>query len=199
MAVSLKSMWNLNHVMQVVAFLRLISSSPANLKLVFDSVYNAVTLKPLKIAIFEYGEEKFDLAKQKVNDDTLLEMDIRKDSIIWSLGIFFIILIALFITLVFYFVIRLLRRRIRKFQVLENFLAKTLFYSGGIRYLITSSLQLCYTCCMFLVYVGIEFKNWHSSLNATINIIICTVLIIWPIFLTIFLLKNRKNLGKKSF
>lgn len=199
MAVSLKSMWNLNHVMQVVAFLRLISSSPANLKLVFDSVYNAVTLKPLKIAIFEYGEEKFDLAKQKVNDDTLLEMDIRKDSIIWSLGIFFIILIALFITLVFYFVIRLLRRRIRKFQVLENFLAKTLFYSGGIRYLITSSLQLCYTCCMFLVYVGIEFKNWHSSLNATINIIICTVLIIWPIFLTIFLLRNRKNLGKKSF
>ena len=199
MAVSLKSMWNLNHVMQVVAFLRLISSSPANLKLVFDSVYNAVTLKPLKIAIFEYGEEKFDLAKQKVNDDTLLEMDIRKDSIIWSLGIFFIILIALFITLVFYFVIRLLRRRIRKFQVLENFLAKTLFYSGGIRYLITSSLQLCYTCCMFLVYVGIEFKNWHSSLNATINIIICTVLIIWPIFLTIFLLRNRKNLGNKSF
>ena len=196
MAVSLKSMWNLNHVMQVVAFLRLISSSPANLKLVFDSVYNAVTLKPLKIAIFEYGEEKFDLAKQKVNDDTLLEMDIRKDSIIWSLGIFFIILIALFITLVFYFVIRLLRRRIRKFQVLENFLAKTLFYSGGIRYLITSSLQLCYTCCMFLVYVGIEFKNWHSSLNAAINIIICTVLIIWPIFLTIFLLRNRKNLGK---
>ena len=59
MAASLKAMWNLNHVMQVVAYLRIISNNPANLALIFDSVYNAVTLKLIKGAIRDYGTEKY--------------------------------------------------------------------------------------------------------------------------------------------
>ena len=59
MAASLKAMWNLNHVMQVVAYLRIMSNNPANLALIFDSVYNAVTLKPIKGAIRDYGTEKY--------------------------------------------------------------------------------------------------------------------------------------------
>ena len=199
MAVSLKAMWNLNHVMQVVAFLRLISNNPANLKLVFDSVYDAVTLKPIKIVIFEYGEGKFDLAKQKVNDDTLIEMDIRKDSIIWSLGIFFIVLILLIMTLFFYYVIRLLRKRVGKFQVVEKYLEKKLFYSSIIRYLITSNLKLGFTCFFFLVYVGTEFKDWRSATNSTVNLIILTILLIWPLYMTLFLLSNRKLLDSEKF
>ena len=112
-------MWNLNHVMQVVAFLRLISNNPANLQLVFDSVYNAVTLRPIKTVVFEYGEEKYDLAKEKVQDDEFLGMDIRKDNIFWSLGIFGIVLFALIIVLFLYYVIKLLRNRVEKFKILE--------------------------------------------------------------------------------
>ena len=55
MAASLKAMWNLNHVMQVVGYLRIISNNPANLALIFDSVYDAVTLKPLRITIRDFG------------------------------------------------------------------------------------------------------------------------------------------------
>ena len=64
MAASLKAMWNLNHVMQVVAYLRIISNNPANLALIFDSVYNAVTLKPIKDSFKDYGREKYQLAKE---------------------------------------------------------------------------------------------------------------------------------------
>ena len=126
-------------------------------------------------------------------------MDIRKDNIFWSLGIFGIVLFALIIVLLLYYVIKLLRNRVEKFKVLEKFLAKKLFYSSGIRYLITSSLKLCYTCFVFLVYVGISFKSWNSSLNAVVNIIILCVLIIWPFFLTLFLMGNREHLDDKEF
>ena len=50
-------------------------------------------------------------------------MDIRKDNIFWSLGIFGIVLFALIIVLLLYYVIKLLRNRVEKFKVLEKFLA----------------------------------------------------------------------------
>ena len=126
-------------------------------------------------------------------------MDIRKDNIFWSLGIFGIVLFALIVVLLLYYVIKLLRNRVEKFKVIETFLAKKLFYSSGIRYLITSSLKLCYTCFVFLIYVGISFKSWNSSLNSVVNIIILSVLIIWPFFLTLFLMGNRENLDDEKF
>ena len=107
MAVSLKSMWNLNHVMQIVAYLRLISNNPANLALIFDSVYNAVTLRPVTKLVFDFGEEKYDLAKEKT-ENSLEILDIKKNSIFWSLGIFAIVLIGIIIVTLFYYAIRFL-------------------------------------------------------------------------------------------
>ena len=63
MAASLKAMWSLLNVMQVVAYLRNIENNPANLQTILTSLDNAITLEPIKTAMKDYGKDKFDVAK----------------------------------------------------------------------------------------------------------------------------------------
>ena len=45
LAVSLKAMWNLMHVMQLMAYLRLVVDWPANANMMLNSMHNAITLE----------------------------------------------------------------------------------------------------------------------------------------------------------
>lgn len=45
LSISLKSMWNLMHVMQLLAYMSLVVSWSANCQMMLKSVYNAVTLE----------------------------------------------------------------------------------------------------------------------------------------------------------
>ena len=56
LAVSLKSMWNLMNVIQVLAYVRFFSGWPAIILEVFKYMDNAITLKPVSDPIFEYGQ-----------------------------------------------------------------------------------------------------------------------------------------------
>ena len=47
LAISLKAMWNLMHVMQVMAYLRLLTNHPANSEMMLKSMHNAITLEHL--------------------------------------------------------------------------------------------------------------------------------------------------------
>ena len=55
LALSLKSMWNLMNVIQVVAYIRFFSGWPAIMLEVFKYMDNAITLKPVSDPVFEYG------------------------------------------------------------------------------------------------------------------------------------------------
>ena len=56
LALSLKSMWNLMNVIQVLAYVRFFSGWPALMLEVFKYIDNAITLKPVSDPIFEYGQ-----------------------------------------------------------------------------------------------------------------------------------------------
>lgn len=45
LSISLKAMWNLMHVMQVITYLRFLVEWPANTQTLLDSMYNAITLE----------------------------------------------------------------------------------------------------------------------------------------------------------
>ena len=55
LAVSFKAMWNLMHVMQVIAYLRLAVNWPANTSMMQNSIHNALTLENL----IKYFTDKF--------------------------------------------------------------------------------------------------------------------------------------------
>ena len=52
LAVSLKAMWNLMHIMQLMAYLRLLVEWPANSEMMLKSMHNAITLENIFNAIF---------------------------------------------------------------------------------------------------------------------------------------------------
>ena len=52
LAVSLKAMWNLMHVMQVLAYFRLLIHWPANSNIMLQSIQNAITLDNLLNGIY---------------------------------------------------------------------------------------------------------------------------------------------------
>ena len=57
MAVSLKAMWNLMNVMQVFAYLKFASNTPANLQLILTAIHDAVNLLNFKSRAVEIGQE----------------------------------------------------------------------------------------------------------------------------------------------
>ena len=58
-AVSLKAMWNLMHVMQVIAYLRLLVEWPANASMMLKAIHNAATLENLVNAFYDTFRKKF--------------------------------------------------------------------------------------------------------------------------------------------
>ena len=55
LAASLKSMWNLMNVIQVLAYIRFYSGWPAFLLKIFEYMDNAITMKPVTDFAFDYG------------------------------------------------------------------------------------------------------------------------------------------------
>ncbi len=69
LAISLKSMWNLYNVVQVLAYIRFYSAWPALMMELFTQMDNAITLKPITDPIFEYGQTQFEKANVTLYDE----------------------------------------------------------------------------------------------------------------------------------
>ena len=59
LALSLKSMWNLMNVIQVLAYVRFFTGWPAFMLEIFRYMDNAITLKPISDLAFDYGKTQF--------------------------------------------------------------------------------------------------------------------------------------------
>lgn len=55
LAISLKSMWNLMNVIQVLSYVRFFTGWPAMMTVIFNYMDDAITLKPVSDPIFEFG------------------------------------------------------------------------------------------------------------------------------------------------
>ena len=56
LAISLKSMWNLMNVIQVLSYIRFFTGWPAMMMEILKFMDDAITLKPVSDPIFEYGQ-----------------------------------------------------------------------------------------------------------------------------------------------
>jgi len=56
LALSLKSMWNLMNVIQVLAYVRFFTGWPAFMLEIFRYMDNAITLKPISDLALDYGK-----------------------------------------------------------------------------------------------------------------------------------------------
>ena len=110
MAVSFKSMWNLLNVMQIVAYLKYVENSPANLQTILQTIHNAVTLEPVINAMKDYGTKKYEVAKEKYELEDLAKFDLEKGSLFWNLGVIAIAFFLLALLFGLYYLLRCCRR-----------------------------------------------------------------------------------------
>ena len=199
MAASLKAMWSLLNVMQVVAYLRHIENNPANLQTILTSLDNAITLGPIKTAMKDYGKDKFDVAKSKATNEELKKRGVDDTSLFWSLGLFALAFVVLALMFGLYYLVKALRKKCKYFKIIEDKLKKKLFFSSAIRYMIQGNLKLTHTAIFYIAITGLQFDSISNSAQTVINILIIVLIIVWPIFLSMFLMANRSKLDTAEF
>ena len=120
LAVSLKAMWNLMHVMQVLAYMRLyITTWPANTAMMLQSVHNAITLENVLDGLYDglglKDDDNFEENEEDAENEEEKELemyDISTTNLVLSLGIFGIFLGLLVFALLLYLLLRVISVRV---------------------------------------------------------------------------------------
>ena len=117
LAVSLKTMWNLMHVMQVMAYMRLLVEWPANANMLLQSMYNAITLENVINDLYRNFIESLNdnvfVEEQSEEDFRLEQKDIFSKNLALSFGIFGFVLMVLILVLIVYYFTKLVSMRVR--------------------------------------------------------------------------------------
>ena len=102
LALSLKSMWNLMNVVQVLAYVRFFTGWPAQMLGIFEYMDNAITLKPVTNLVFDYGKNQFEKANATLTDEGMQGMGVQ-DSNMWKgLGFFAFAILAILLLVIIY-------------------------------------------------------------------------------------------------
>jgi len=193
LAASLKSMWNLLNVAQVIAYLRLITLWPANGLVALEFIEDGITLRKITKPMMEFGTSSFSDLNTTLDDVALQKQGIENPSLVKSLGIFFfaIIVIALLIL-----AIALMRRLKKKYELVQkaiDLINKKLYYNGFLRYMVTGNLKLTHSGFSF-VALAFATTDKISAFNLVLAIGICLLIIAWPIFVAIWMEKHKDEL-----
>ena len=151
LALSLKSMWNLMNVIQVLSYVRFFSGWPALMLEVFKYMDNAITLKPVSDPIFDYGQTQFEKANATLTNEGMKDMGVQDSSLFKSLGVFFVVLFGLVLLVVIYLLVKAAKTKTGIVHKIRLKLEKKLFYSSFLRYMIVSNLKLNFTTWAFLL------------------------------------------------
>ena len=151
LALSLKSMWNLMNVIQVLSYVRFFSGWPALMLEVFKYMDNAITLKPVSDPIFDYGQTQFEKANATLTNEGMKDMGVQDSSLFKSLGVFFVVLFGLVFLVVVYLLVKAAKTKTGIAYKIRLKLEKKLFYSSFLRYMIVSNLKLNFTTWAFLL------------------------------------------------
>ena len=198
LAVSLKAMWNLMHVMQVMAFLRLLVDMPANSNMMLQSMHNAITLEEVMNSVYESVVPEFSDPEEEEYREELKDSDIPYENIYLSLGIFGVVFVLLLFAVCVYYLLKCMSVRMRCCAMILATLKAKLFYNAWVRYMIESNLKVT-SNCLFYLFVNTDYDSFEMKVHSAIRIVILTILIIWPLFLIGFLHWRKSELENENF
>lgn len=143
LSVSLKQLWNLFNVMQVLAYSREFTQWPAMVQEVIKYIIEALYLKEVNNSIMSYGQSQFEIAKGSTKDEFLLKQGIEDSSLMKSLGVFAVSIALILCILLVYLLIKKCGTCCRNmFGKLRVIIGKKIFYSGPLRYVIVGYIKL---------------------------------------------------------
>ena len=126
---------------------------------------------------------------------------IEDTSWFWSLGIFAVLLVVLFLLLMIYLLLKLWQYVSKKGSVgkaVAEYFEKKLFFSAICRYIIESYLKIVYNTLIFLVF-NARISSNYQRIQAIGLSIIFGLLLFWPLLIALFLTLYRNRLDDESF
>ena len=193
-AASLKSMWNLLNVAQVLAYMRFYVNWPAFMDQILMWIDNAITMKPVTDQVFDFGKSKFEILNQTLPSEDLKNAGITDFEMFKSLGIFVLTMIAILAGVVMYWVLKSMEKKVKVAQKGRRFIGHRLFFSSFLRFMIVSNMELTVTVWGYFIYSygqdSLEYK-----LYATCYAVGIVGMLIYPLFLMVFLMRNQSTLG----
>ena len=121
-----------------------------------------------------------------------------KKGLFWSLGIYAFIIILLFVLYVLYFLVKYIVKRFPCCKIVQKYMKRKLFFSSAIRFMVESNLKITHNSIYFLLMFG-SFKTTKESVSTMFTFLFLGMIVLWPIFLTVFLLYNRTRLEDHDF
>ena len=125
-------------------------------------------------------------------------MGIESANLFFSLGIYGKVFMLLTGLLLVYYLAAHISKKVKKVKTLKRLLRKKLFYNAWIRFLITSNLKITHNA-IFVMHFEANFASTKLGILTSFNILLLAIIVVWPFFITCFLMFNRKRLEKKRF
>ena len=198
MAVTLKSVWSLNHVMQVMAYYRHFTNWSANCSMIMLSMHNATTLENVNEQVKNFFKDKLQIVRESISSQEHKDKGLSTDNFFESFAIYGLILSILVILLLIYLFIRLLNSQNKYLVMVKQLLKNKLFYNSWIRYMIESNLKTTHNTIFFLYLTG-SFATNLDTIKTIFMLLLILFIICWPVFIGIFLSKNQQKLGDKEY
>lgn len=192
LSVSLKQMWNLFNVMQVLAYTREFTRWPALVQSVIEYIIEALYMEKVNNAIMDFGKSKFEVAKNSAKDEFMQQQGIMDNSLMKSLGVFALSIIIILLVILVYFLIK----RFNCCSKISAILNKKMFYSGPLRYVVVGYLKL-FNQFATLLLIGLASSEKAYILAGYAFVV--TILTVWPVWTSFFLLKNHQRLEDQKF
>lgn len=193
LSVSLKSMWNLYNVCQILAYIRLFTNWPALMDSVFLYLDNAITLKPISDAFFDYGQTEYERVESTLNDEKMKAMGIQDIALSKNLGVYGIVFLTLVLFMGLFAIVSYIPSCIR----FKKYLRKKLFYHSFIRYMIVSNLKFNYTITAFLISSW-SFATFFDGIRSYGYVLAMTAAVGFPIFIMVFMVRNKNILEESN-
>ena len=125
-------------------------------------------------------------------------MGVQDSTLMKSLGLFFVVILGLLFLVLIYFVVRSSKNEKSLAYKVKVKLEKKLFYSSFLRYLIVSNLKLNFTTWAFLISKW-SFESFKEGAQTFIMSSVIFFLLLWPLLIVAFMLKNQHRLHKPDF
>lgn len=193
-SLSLKAMWNLMHVMQVIVFTSHIVEWPANTLLLLESMHEAITLEELLGSIEDaiFSDGILGGSNEEKSDSSEMSLFIRYKLFVCMLVL---LIVLVLVYLVLYILMRSMRNCTHKLMII---IRNKLFYSAWIRYLIEGNLFITFDAVFFLSEHG-GFSSNKKSLSTIFRMAVLIVLVLWIFFAAIFPLVKYQYLHDETF
>ena len=184
------------NVVQVLAYIQFFTNWPALTSSALKHMENAVTHKLLTDPIFEYGKSEYEVARESLSDERLLELGVTDASLFKSLGIFLLFLIVILIANSLLIILKVLEKfHVKLYHSMQVKLKEKLIYSSIFRYILQSYLKLDFTLWAF-VLTSYSFATLTSSVMTSAYMLGLLGLMLWPLYIMWFTFKNQDDLEK---